>query len=77
MLALSRDLGQLQGRFRSCHKMREAMAEEMKGRVVGGEGQRGRGRWWLFRWLPQAGQHGENRIDRRLATTKPASARSS
>jgi len=38
-LALSRDLGTS---YKTCfvlaHKMREAMAEEMKGRVVGGEG---------------------------------------
>ncbi|HEV2563217.1 MAG TPA: IS1595 family transposase [Rhizomicrobium sp.] len=39
MLALSRDLGlSYKAAFVLCHKMREAMAEEMKGRVIGGEG---------------------------------------
>ena len=39
MLALSRDLGlSYKSSFVLCHKMREAMAEEMRGRVVGGEG---------------------------------------
>ena len=36
MLALSRDLGlSYKAAFVLCHKMREAMAEEMKGRVIG------------------------------------------
>lgn len=39
MLALSRDLGlSYKAAFVLCHKMREAMAEEMKGRTVGGAG---------------------------------------
>src|SRR5438045_1629210 len=39
MLAMSRDLGlSYKASFVLCHKMREAMAEEMKGRTVGGEG---------------------------------------
>jgi transposase-like protein len=39
MLAMSRDLGlSYKAAFVLCHKMREAMAEEMKGRVIGGEG---------------------------------------
>src|SRR6202035_4556958 len=38
-LALSRDLGlSYKSAFVLLHKLREAMAEEMKGRVVGGEG---------------------------------------
>ena len=38
-LALSRDLGvSYKSAFVLAHKLREAMAEEMKGRVVGGEG---------------------------------------
>src|SRR5579859_1678962 len=38
-LAMSRDLGlSYKTAFVLCHKMREAMAEEMKGRTVGGEG---------------------------------------
>ena len=39
MLAMSRDLGlSYKAAFVLCHKMREAMAEEMKGRTVGGNG---------------------------------------
>jgi transposase-like protein len=39
MLAISRDLGlSYKSAFVLCHKMREAMAEELKGRVIGGEG---------------------------------------
>ncbi len=39
MLALSRDLGlSYKAAFVLCHKLREAMAAEMKGRVIGGEG---------------------------------------
>ena len=38
-LALSRDLGlAYKSAFVLLHKLREAMAEEMRGRVVGGEG---------------------------------------
>ena len=38
-LAMSRDLGlSYKAAFVLCHKLREAMAEEIKGRVVGGEG---------------------------------------
>lgn len=39
MLALSRDLGlSYKAAFVICHKMREAMAEEMRGRTIGGIG---------------------------------------
>lgn len=39
MLAMSRDLGlAYKSAFVLCHKMREAMAEELKGRTIGGEG---------------------------------------
>ena len=39
MLAMSRDLGlSYKSAFVLLHKLREAMAEEMKGRIVGGEG---------------------------------------
>jgi hypothetical protein len=42
-LALSRELGlSYKSAFVLPHKLREAMAEEMKGRVVGGEGKRRR-----------------------------------
>jgi transposase-like protein len=40
-LALSRDLGlSYKSAFVLLHKLREAMAEELKGRVVGGEGKK-------------------------------------
>jgi transposase-like protein len=39
MLAMSRDLGlAYKSAFVLCHKMREAMSEELKGRKIGGEG---------------------------------------
>src|SRR5580704_15227562 len=39
MLAMSRDLGlSYKASFVLCHKMREAMAAELKGRTMGGEG---------------------------------------
>jgi transposase-like protein len=39
MLAMSRDLGlSYKAAFVLCHKLREAMGAEMRGRVVGGEG---------------------------------------
>ena len=39
MLAMSRDLGlSYKAAFVLCHKLREAMAAEMRGRMVGGEG---------------------------------------
>jgi transposase-like protein len=39
MLAMSRDLGlSYKTAFVLCHKMREAMAEELRGRTIGGEG---------------------------------------
>src|SRR5665213_3408500 len=39
MLAMSRDLGvSYKAAFVLCHKMREAMAGELRGRTVGGEG---------------------------------------
>ena len=39
MLAMSRDLGlSYKASFVLCHKMREAMSQELKGRIIGGEG---------------------------------------
>ena len=56
-LALSRDLERvLQGAFVLLHKMREAMAEEMKGRIDRRRRQGGGSRWRLFRRLRQARQ---------------------
>ena len=55
-LALSRDLGlQYKTAFVLAHKMREAMASELKGMTVGGPGRPSRRRR-LFRRLREAGQ---------------------
>ena len=52
---MSRDLGlSYKAAFVLCHKLREAMAEEMQGRTLGGEGKSRRGRWRLFRRLREA-----------------------
>jgi hypothetical protein len=52
-LALSRDLGlPHKSAFVLLHKRREAMAEEMKGHVVGGEGKNYGGRWWISAAIP-------------------------
>jgi sarcosine oxidase delta subunit len=55
-LALSRDLGvSIQDALSSwLHKIREAVASEMKGAHVGGEGKSRGGRWRLFRRLREA-----------------------
>ena len=64
--ALPRSGRLLQVRFRVCHKLREAMAAELKGRVDRRRRQGRRGRRRLFRRLRQARQPRENRVDRRL-----------
>ena len=54
-LALSRDLNvSYKCAFVLLHKLREAMAAELKGRVIGGEGKSRGSRWRLFRRLHQA-----------------------
>lgn len=49
------------------HKLREAMAEEMKGRVVGGEGEEVEIDGGYFGDYVKPANHKENRRDRRLA----------
>jgi transposase-like protein len=67
-LALSRDLGlAYKSAFVLLHKLREAMAEEMKGRVVGGEGKTAEIDGGYFGGYIKPANHRENRIDRRLA----------
>ena len=57
MLALRRDLGtQYKTAFVLAHKIREAMASEVRRSEIGGQGKRGRGRWRLFRRLRQASE---------------------
>ena len=59
-LALSRDLNvSYKCAFVLLHKLREAMAEELKGRVDRRRRQGGRGRWRLFRRLCEARQSRE------------------
>jgi transposase-like protein len=66
-LALSRDLGMS---YKACfvllHKLREAMAEEMKGRVVGGAGKIAEIDGGYFGGYVKPANFRENRRDRRL-----------
>src|SRR6202163_1868537 len=67
-LAISRDLGlSYKSAFVLLHKLREAMAEEMKGRIVGGEGKTAEIDGGYFGGYIKPANHIENRIDRRLA----------
>lgn len=68
MLAMSRDLGlSYKAAFVLCHKMREAMAAEMKGRVVGGEGKEASVDGAYFGGYVKPANRIENRVDRRLS----------
>src|ERR1700730_5156580 len=67
-LALSRDLGlSYKSAFVLLHKLREAMAEEMKGRVVGGEGKTAEVDGGYFGGYMKPANQKEYRRDRRLA----------
>jgi len=67
-LALSRDLGlSYKTAFVLLHKLREAMAEEMKGRVVGGEGKTAEIDGGYFGGYVKPANRKEQRVDRRLA----------
>src|SRR5208283_3566699 len=67
-LALSRDLGMsYKAAFVLCHKLREAMAEELKGRVVGGTGKVAEVDGGYFGGYVKPANLRENRRDRRLA----------
>ncbi len=68
MLAMSRDLGlSYKAAFVLCHKMREAMAQEMKGRMVGGNGKTAEVDAGFFGGYRKPANLAENRADRRLA----------
>jgi transposase-like protein len=70
-LALSRDLGlAYKSAFVLAHKMREAMAEEMKGRTIGGEGKVAEIDGGYFGGYVKPANHVENRRDRRLAVNQ-------
>jgi hypothetical protein len=67
-LALSRDLGlSYKSAFVLLHKLREAMAEEMKGRVIGGEGKTAEIDGGYFGGYIKPANLKEDRLDRRLA----------
>ena len=67
-LALSRDIGvSYKCAFVLAHKLREAMAEEMKGRIVGGEGKVAEVDGGYFGGYVKPRNLAENRVDRRLA----------
>jgi transposase-like protein len=67
-LALSRDLGlSYKSAFVLLHKLREAMAEEMKGRVVGGEGRVAEVDGGYFGGYVKPANQKEYRRDRRYA----------
>jgi transposase-like protein len=68
MLAMSRDLGlSYKAAFVLCHKMREAMAAEMRGRQLGGEGTEASVDGAYFGGYVKPSNLRENRRDRRLA----------
>jgi hypothetical protein len=67
-LALSRDLGlSYKSAFVLLHKLREAMAEEMKGRVVVGEGKEAEVDGGYFGGYVKPANQKEYRRDRRFA----------
>ena len=66
-LALSRDLGtQYKTAWVLAHKLREAMASEIKGRTLGGEGKIAEIDGGYFGGYMKPANHRENRRDRRL-----------
>jgi transposase-like protein len=67
-LALSRDISvSYKCAFVLAHKLREAMAEELKGRMVGGEGKVAEVDGGYFGGYVKPRNLAENRVDRRLA----------
>jgi transposase-like protein len=75
-LAISRDLGlSYKSAFVLLHKLREAMAEELKGRVVGGEGKIAEVDGGYFGGYIKPANHRENRRDRRLARNQTGKRR--
>jgi transposase-like protein len=71
MLALSRDLSiSYKAAFVLAHKLREAMAEELRGRTLGGEGKVAEVDGGYFGGYVKPANRKENRIDRRLASNQ-------
>ena len=70
-LALARDLNvSYKCAFVLLHKLREAMAEELKGRVVGGEGKVAEVDAGYFGGYVKPANHRQHRADRRLAANQ-------
>src|SRR6202171_5236017 len=70
-LAISRDLGwSYKAAFVLLHKLREAMAEEMKGRKLGGDGIVAEVDGGYFGGYVKPANYRENRRDRRLASNQ-------
>jgi len=70
-LALSRDLNvSYKCAFVLLHKLREAMAEELKGRVVGGQGKVAEVDAGYFGGYVKPANHRQHRADRRLAANQ-------
>jgi transposase-like protein len=68
MLAMSRELGlSYKAAFVLCHKMREAMAAEMRGRQIGGEGAEASVDGAYFGGYRKPANLREHRVDRRKA----------
>jgi transposase-like protein len=68
MLAMSRDLGlSYKAAFVLCHKMREAMSEELKSRTIGGEGKEAEIDGGHFGGYRKPANLADDRVDRRLA----------
>ena len=68
MLALSRDLGtSYKCTFMLAHKLREAMASELKARVIGGEGKEAELDSAYFGGYVKPANRKEDRVDRRFA----------
>ena len=71
MLAMSRDLGlSYKAAFVLCHKLREAMAAEMRGRQLGGEGTEASVDGAYVGGYVKPSNRVENRRDRRLAENR-------
>jgi transposase-like protein len=76
MLAMSRDLGlSYKAAFVLGHKMREAMAAELRGREIGGEGKVASVDGAYFGGYVKPANRIENRVDRRLAENKTGKRR--
>src|SRR5580692_5709639 len=76
MLAMSRDLGlSYKAAFVLCHKMREAMAAEIRGRQIGGEGTEASIDGAYFGGYVKPANRREHRRDRRTAETQTGKRR--